>query len=306
MRVISYNSNESLNINASTVTALGFFDGVHIGHRELIRRAVLLSQRMGLVPTVFTFSSGDEAIKSNSSRIYQDSEKYRIFESLGIELVVTAEFSSMKDMPREVFVKDFLIKTLGTRVAVVGKDFRFGKGATGNADYLGEVMNSLGADTVALDMETVNIDGIEREVSSTLIRTLLGRGQVSLAGTLLGEPYHIVGRVEHGRGEGRGFGYPTVNISLQNNSPLANGVYHTTVKIGEKLYTGLTNVGVCPSFKERERHTETFILDFDGDAYGKEVHLLFIDFIREERVFSSAEELGREIERNIAEIKRKI
>ena len=305
MRIIRYTRDTELNIEEKTVVALGFFDGVHAGHRILIRSAVNAARELGLTPAVFTFSPGDN-IKSDSPRIYPEDEKMKILESLGVKIVISADFGSIKDMPREEFVDSFLIKSAGCQIAVAGMDFRFGSRALGDTAFLEGRMMSHGLAAIIVRMkEYEDDDGRLREISSTRIRDLLHLGRVKEAAILLGEPYHIGGKVLHGRKVGRQLGYPTVNICLPNNSPLASGVYETRVKIGEKLYTGLTNVGTCPSFEERERHTETFILDFEGDLYGDRIEIDFLDYVRGERAFSTPTDLIEEIARNIKQVREK-
>ena len=160
-------------------------------------------------------------------------------------------------------------------------------------------MMELGRDARIVDIETYDLGEGRKEVSSTRIRSLLALGDVAGSALLLGAPYKLRSVVARGMGIGRTYGFPTVNTPMREDNPLRSGVYHTRVKIGEKIYTGLTNVGVCPTFGEREKHAETFILDFSESIYGEEIEILFVGFIREERKFSSSEELALEISRNI-------
>jgi riboflavin kinase/FMN adenylyltransferase len=140
----------------------------------------------------------------------------------------------------------------------------------------------------------------EKTISSTLIRKELADGNIAIANRLLGTPYFLSGVVESGNRVGKKLGFPTINIPLREGYvELGRGVYFTLVKIGDKFYRGITNVGTCPTFDERKMHTETYILDYNGEIYGEEVKLFFLEYIREERKFESPEELRAEIGRNM-------
>ena len=298
MKKLCYKHPEDIEIPGGTAVALGLFDGVHIGHRALIADTVRIARERGLTPTVFTFSEGG-ALKASASRIYDTDERLLIFERLGIELAVVADFDSVSSLSPAEFVDEILARKMRASVALAGKNFRFGHRASGGGEELSSLMRAAGGDAYIVDIETYDLGEGRAEVSSTRIRSLLSLGDVAGAALLLGSPYKIRSVVSRGKGIGHTYGYPTVNTALREDNPLRSGVYHTRVKIGEDLYTGLTNVGVCPTFGDREMHAETFILDFSEDIYGKEIEILFVDFIREERCFASAEELALEISKNI-------
>ena len=202
------------------------------------------------------------------------------------------DFAAIKDMTAEEFVKKILIDELNCEVAVAGYNFRFGKGALGDAEALARLMHACGGEAVI--REEITDAGLP--VSSTRIRDLLARGDMREAARLLGLPYYIKGRVEKGRGNGRTLGFPTVNMALSPGGvPLRRGVYRSVTRIDGVLHASLTNVGTCPTFPERETHAETYILDFSGDLYGKDVRVYLIDFMREEIAFSSPDELKMQI-----------
>ena len=300
MKVISYKLSDKPGLVPRAV-ALGFFDGVHLGHRALIADMVAAAERDGLLPTVFTFPV-ESSLKSGSPRLYLTEDKLEIFESLGVREVVICDFDSVSGLLPDAFIEKVLIDALDTRVTFVGEDFRFGFGREGTSAYLSEKMESLGRAVRIHEMLETDVKGRGRvEISATLIRELLSLGDVRAAKELLGEPYFISGIVEHGRGDGHGLGYPTVNTKM-GVSPLKHGVYHTRVRLGDEEYRALTNVGICPTFEPREPHLETHILDFSRDIYGERVRVEFIDFLREEMSFSSSEELTREIEKNIKQV----
>lgn len=279
----------------NTVIALGFFDGVHIAHRELIETTLEIAKREGLTPAVFTFTA-EGSIKTNTPRLYSTEERLYILESLGIDNVILVDFSQIADLSSEDFVLKSLISHFGAKAVVAGYNFRFGKGARGNAEMLSRLMAENGGR--AYIKEEITRDG--RTISTTLIRSYLTEGNVEAARELLVTPYFISGRVESGNRVGKTLGFPTINIPLSENAiNLRRGVYLTGVKIGKKLYKGLTNVGTCPTFEERKMHTETYILDYNSEIYGEEVKIFFLEYIREEKKFESPEALRNEIKSNI-------
>lgn len=279
-----------------SVFALGFFDGVHIGHRALLERAKGVAKELGLCFSVFTFSSESEGLKPREGRIYSTDEKCEIFESLGVERAVIASFEEISEISAEDFVRDVLSSELSCKIAVTGEDFRFGKGALGDTNALRRLMNETGGSAIAVCDERVGGE----KISTTMIKELLSRGDARRAMKLLGEAYHVDSRVERGRGVGRTLGIPTINNSLPKNADfIAAGVYLSRVKIGGKFYTGLTNIGVCPTFEKRPPHAETFILNFSGEIYGDRVRIYLIEKIRDERRFPNESELVAEIEQNV-------
>ena len=290
MDIKSYRYPEKLNIGKCAV-ALGYFDGVHIGHRELISLLVREAKAEGLKSYVLTFEDNLAKTKKTQSIIYNTEEKLKIFESLGVDGVIVADFSSISGLSPESFVFDVLIDSLGVELAISGYNFRFGKFAAADSSRLIELMEDKGKRALVLSERRV--DG--EPLSATVIRELIGEKRLDEATKMLGIPYYVEGTVERGLGLGTGFGFPTVNIPIRETSPLASGVYRTAVKIGDRLYTGVTNVGSCPTVKEREIHTETLIADFDGNLYGQNIKIYFLGYLREERLFDSVDELRDQI-----------
>ena len=301
MRIIEYKYPANDVVCGPLVACLGFFDGVHLGHRALISDTVRCAAERGIESAVFTFPSEASGLKSDVPRIYTTEEKLRIFEELGVDVVVLCDFSSVFSLSASEFVSRVLYRDLGVRMALSGEDFRFGYKASAGSAELISLMRECGGDGVAHKMERYSLPEGSVEISATLIRSYLSRGDVRTAAALLGAPYRISAPVVGGLGLGRGYGYPTLNTDI-GTSPIKRGVYHTEVEIDGKLYTGLTNVGTCPTFGERAVHAESFLLDFSGDAYGCVAKISFVDFIRDERAFGSAEELRAEIDKNVKEL----
>ena len=299
MQVSEYKYGEYHGDGKRRAVCLGFFDGVHIGHRALIRECVSYAKKNGLIPTVFTFPSECDRLKGGAPRIYSTGEKLGIIAALGVEHAVLADFDSLAELSPENFVNKVLIEDLGAASAHSGTSFRFGKGASGNAETLSLLMEKRGLH--AFTARDVLFSG--EAVSSTRIRDALARGDAALAGLLLGEPYFTEGTVIPGDGRGHLFGIPTVNTKLPHERLLMGGVYRTETEISGERYSSLTNVGTCPTFGERERHAETLILDFSRDIYGERVKIRYLEYLRGERKFESADELISTIKNDIKRVK---
>lgn len=284
---------------AYRLIALGFFDGVHEGHRHLLKTAKSLARKKGLVFSVFTFKAECEALKS-SSRLYQTEEKLELLEKLEADEVILADFNELSSVSAENFIKKVLIDGLSCSVAVSGRDFRFGNGAAGDINLLKKMLSENGADAYIVEDK---MSGGEK-ISTTRIKKLLSEGKVEDANRLLGSPYFIRTTVESGLGKGKSLGFPTVNSSLdEKNFPLKRGVYRTAVRVGDKTYPSITNIGVCPTFEERSIHAETNIIDFDGNLYGEKIYITFYEYLREEIRFNNEKELISQIKVDINKIK---
>lgn len=277
--------------DASLAIALGIFDGVHLGHRRLIELTVSEAKRRGLTPAVFTFPA--EGGFKGAAPIYSTEEKLRLLSSLGIEVAIVADFSRTFGIEAEDFLTRVLACELKCGFAAAGYNFRFGKGAAGDAVLMRDTLSSLGIDCTVLEEQRWQ----GKELSSTVIRELLSEGEAREATELLGSPYRISSVVERGLGIGHCHGFPTVNTPVMAGMPLRSGVYATLVRLqrSEKLYTGVTNVGVCPTFGERELHAETMLVDFSGDLYGEPITLYFLEYLRGEERFSSPTALKEQI-----------
>lgn len=288
-------------LKEKTACALGIFDGVHLGHRLVIETAVKQKNR-GLKAAVFSFCTDTVTSKGENGRlerILTEDEKHRRIAALGADYMYCPDFSAVKDMSAENFVRSILAEKLNCAVAVCGKDFRFGRGAKGNADALIRLGERYGIEVIALDK--VSFEG--EEVSSSRIRELIKSGRIDEANFLLGKPFSYRLTVEHGNELGRTWDFPTINQRLPEGIVAPQfGVYGSYVKVGDKLYRGLTNIGVKPTVEKVKKEisplAETYIMDFDGDLYGQTVELTLEFFVRPERKFLSFEELKNQIERD--------
>ena len=273
------------------VVALGFFDGVHLGHREILECASTEAKRLSVPSAVFTFRSETDAFKGKK-RIYGTEDKASLIAECSIDEMIVANFEDIREVPAEDFVNGVLIGDLGCISAVCGADFRFGRGAMGNRDLLFRLMENSGGRLISADDVTVGGE----KVSTTRIKKLLSEGDVRGAAELLSSPYFVKRRIKHGLGLGRSFGFPTVNTDITDSDPdLMLGVYKCACEIDGVRYNALTNVGTCPTVGERQSHRETFILGLHGDLYDKEIKISFLDFIRKEKQFESVERLIMQI-----------
>ena len=281
------------------VIALGFFDGVHLGHRAILAEAARIAKENSLPLAVFTFTQ--EADVKSGGRVQSTAGKFKTLENCGVEEIILADFDKVKGMSAEDFVKDLLVGYAGCRYAVSGTDYRFGCGAKANAEDLKRLLRAEGADSVTTP--DVTVDG--EKVSTTRIKKLLAEGKIIEANRLLVTPFTLTATVEHGRGVGHTLGFPTANCKIER-TPLRLGVYKSRLIHGECEYKALTNVGVCPTFATREVHAETYILDASPNLYGEQVDILLTEFLRDEIAFSSENELKMQINIDIKRAKGEI
>ena len=282
------------------VIALGFFDGVHLGHGALLRAVAEAADRLEARPCAFTFDrhpggaiTGEQVplLSTVEDRVWLMRRWY------GIQEVVVASFDAMQRMPWQDFVTQYLAKELGVVHVVAGHDFHFGYMGKGNPERLRTLCAQLG---IGCDIiGKVERDGIT--ISSTYIRTLVAQGEMERANEFLGHPHTLTDTVAHGKKLGTTLGFPTVNLRFQPGVLVpAYGVYATRVwfENGDSR-PAVTNVGVRPTVDDGDRVTvEGFILDFNGNLYGQSVRMEFYKRLRGERKFDSLEELKQEVMRN--------
>lgn len=296
---------EVSSISNSSVLCLGNFDGVHLGHRQLVD-AVLFKQNT-LKKTYPNLVSGawffDSNFYKNTDEIYSLSEKLEVFASLGLEYAIIADFNEMKSLSPEDFVNEILQNQCKCIHAVCGDNFRFGAKAAGSSQSLSDLMSGK-ATVVPLMAVSDDVSSNEKTIiSSTYIRTLLMHGDISKANSLLGKNYSICETVVHGKALGRKLGIPTINQNVQEKRLiLKNGIYATLCTIDGKLYQGVTNVGIRPTVDNNGiQNIETHIIDFDGDCYEKKVKIEFLSRIRDEMKFDSVDALKDQIQKDIRE-----
>ena len=291
MIIYQYPQAEKLNIR-DCVLALGFFDGVHIAHRDLLLAAKRIAEERGLAFGIFTFGS-EGGIKKSVRRLYDDGEKAELFCAVGADFTVYADFGKIASLSPEEFVANTLCADLNCHVCVAGFNFRFGKGASAGAIQLSGYMQECGCDAIICDEITAD-DG--STLSATGIRGLIEEGRTEEANMLLGSPYYIKGRVLHGRADGRKLGFPTANIEIGEGKIVPRlGVYRTAVAIDGRIYSAVTNIGRCPTFMGESTRLEAHLIGFDGNLYDKEIKVYILGFLRDERKFGSLDELKAQI-----------
>ncbi|MCD6052828.1 MAG: riboflavin kinase / adenylyltransferase [Rubrobacteraceae bacterium] len=285
------------------VVALGNFDGVHLGHQEVLRRAVEEGRWRDMKVVAATFHPHPRAVLGAG-------DPPKLLTPLGLRSemlllygaddvwVIPFDVALSRKTP-EQFVKDVLIGEGGAGVVVVGKNFRFGHKAAGHFGDLLRLMREAGGMAVGVQ---VRGGGMEGGISSTRIRALVSGGDVTEAAGLLGRPYMLRGEVVVGDRRGRSIGFPTANVLPHTDAVIpARGVYAGFLRFGENEYAACTNVGVAPTFGRAESRVEAYLLDFEGDLYGRVVDVSFLKRIREERRFAGVDELIGQIRRDVEE-----
>lgn len=287
------------------VIALGFFDGVHLGHGALMKQAVLRAKEMGVCSAVFTFDRLPRGAVTGAQvdLINTSADRKKLIRQLyGVDEVIIVPFDdAMRTMPWERFVEDLLVRELGALHLVVGDDHRFGYRGEGTAEKLREKCRGMGIGCDVIEQVEVNSE----RVSSTYIRSMIAAGDMEKANAFLGHPHILTGTVVHGRGLGHTIGVPTINLSIPEGVVIpAFGVYATKVKVAGGEYMGVTNVGIRPTVGESSVVTvEPFLLDFSGDLYGAEAEVSFFIRVREEKKFMSLKELCRQIRKDEAVVR---
>ncbi len=282
-------------MNQKRIFALGFFDGVHLGHQALLKECVLLAERLGCQPAAITFDRHPQSLYTQAPPLISTAaDRKFLLEQYGIRYV--RQYSVVKETmstPWEQFLEDLL--DLGAAGFVCGDDFRFGFRGQGNSEKLKNFCTERGLPCVIVPEQTM--DGIR--VSSTYIRRQLETGDMATAVKFLGHPYLLTGTVVPGQQLGRRLGIPTANLRLPEGLTVPKfGVYACRVRVEGEVYPAVTNVGTRPTVEGQGITVEPWILDFSGDLYGKDITLEFRYFLRPEQKFNSLEELKQEIHRN--------
>lgn len=288
-----------------SAVALGNFDGVHLGHQELIKNMVNTARERNLNAVVFTFSNHPRNLLPKAKKVknilYKD-EKAQIIESLGVDYMVSVEFTKqIMNMEPQDFIDELLIDKLNMKEAFCGFNYRFGHRAAGNPDFLRQAGKAYGFNVT--EMEPFSING--NVVSSSMIRTLIAGGRVEDCKTYMGRNYAIGGEVVVGNRLGRTLGFPTSNLVIDPDMVTPpNGVYVTYCTYNGVRYPSVTNVGVKPTIGHYKKNVETHIFNFDKELYGKKIIVEFLKKTRDEVKFDSVEELSEQIVRDCLEARK--
>lgn len=299
MEVIYSLSNIKNHIKPTNI-ALGTFDGLHRGHMELIKKLILKSKINNYTSVVYTFLNHPREItsnKNNTKRIINSAQKIELFEKAGVDILVLVDFDEFhRNIEAEDFIRNIFVNKLNMKNIVVGFDCRFGKNAEGDLNTLKFL-----ARKYDFDVEIVQPIKIENKiVSSTLIRYYLSSGEIEKVNFFLNRPYEVRGKVIKGKQLGKTLGFPTANILLDNTLCLPkSGVYATKTMIGNDIYFSITNVGINPTFNQKNYNIETYIFDFNENIYNQEIKVFFYKRLRDEFKFGNIDDLCNQINNDI-------
>lgn len=284
----------------SSIVTIGTFDGVHIGHQKIITDMVKKGKKENLITILLTFFPHPRMVLQkdfNISMIDTVEEKKKIFEKLGIEVLIIQPFT--KDFSRMTavkFTRDILVNSLKVSKLIIGYDHRFGR----NREATVENLKSYGLDynfkvneIPAQDIESIS-------VSSTKVRNAITSGDIKLANKFLNRSFSLSGLIIRGDSIGREIGYPTANLKILENYKLKpqNGVYLVRTKIKKQIYFGMMNIGIRPTISGKNIQIETHLFNFKGDLYNREISFKILEKIRDEKRFESLEKLKIQLDRD--------
>lgn len=280
-------------VNNAVVT-IGTFDGVHIGHRKIISRLKELASVSGGETVILTFFPHPRMIlhpeDENIKLITTIAEKAELLEQLGIDHLIITPFSrDFSNQSAEEYIRDVLVKKIGTKTIVIGYDHRFGKDRQGGLQDLLHLAHEYNFEVLEIPEQDIN----DVAISSTRIRTAVLDGQIHIANECLGHPFFITGNVIRGDQIGRTLGYPTANLMVEEHYKLipSDGIYAVSVKVDGKEYDGMAYIGHRPTVNGMTRNIEVNIFDFNADIYNKQLRMEFLHFVREDIRFESLEQL---------------
>lgn len=278
----------------NSVLTLGTFDGIHLGHQQIISAVVEKSKQNNMRNFVLTFDPHPRKVLSKDDKVYLLSsidEKIEVFDKLGVENLFIIEFTKeFSQQTAEEFIKKYLVECVGLSEIIIGYDHHFGKGRGGNADTLSLIGMENNFSTTIIPSYKLD-DNI---ISSTKIRNALNEGNVGLASKMLGRYYSFSGKIVGGEKRGRELGYPTANIEPDSEEKLLPliGIYAVKVSLNNTVYNGLLSIGKRPTFyDDGDIVSEVYIYDFDKQIYGETIKVEMVERLRGEEKFNSTDEL---------------
>lgn len=283
-------------VPAPVVLAIGNFDGVHLGHAVLVRQLVNSAKRLELAPTVLTFEPHPReffAPESAPARLTTLREKFELLADLGVSQTMVCRFNAaFAALTADQFIDQVLVRGLQVKHLIIGDDFCFGRGRTGNFALLQAAGQRFGFTVEA--MQSVTLDG--ERVSSSAVRRALATGDMAHAARLLGRPYIIDGQVAHGEKIGRQLGFATANIRIKHNPLPMAGVFAVEVSgLGDRPLPGVANLGIRPTVGGTRPLLEVHLFDFDRDIYGAHISVRFVKKLRDEQRFPNFDALKAQI-----------
>jgi len=279
-------------LDAGSVVTIGAYDGIHLGHQQLLERVIHVAEHKGLTAIVMSFEPTPKEFFGGTrppARLMRFREKFESLEARGVDLFYCPRFAApMRDIPVADFIRRILVQGLNARYLVVGDDFHFGRRREGTIEHLNAVAGVLEYDVEQVPSVVVN--GVR--VSSTAIRDALACGDMTTAAKLLGRPYRMSGKIVKGDRVGRTLGYPTANVDLRRRQSAVMGIFAARVHgLEGGPHDAVASVGSRPTFAGTKPILEVHIFDFNEDVYGKYIHVDFIAWLREQEKFDMVEDL---------------
>ena len=281
----------------NSVIAIGNFDGVHLGHQELLKKAYIFSRKLNKFFGIFTFDPlPKDFFNGTDNKILNIDEKVDVIKKFGADFFIKQKFNyNFSKISRDNFVNKILLKKLKAHSIFVGKDFRFGFKRKGNVSFLKKLSQNNNIKIFVINFKKFN----NYKISSSKIRSLIQTGKVNLVNKIMGRPWSISGRVIKGKKLGRKIGFPTANIKIFNQIKPSFGVYSVKIIFNKKTYKGIANFGVRPTFGNSRPILEVNLFGKNHNFYNKNIKVLFIDFIRKEKKFKNSTMLVRQIKKDI-------
>ena len=280
------------------VVALGVFDGLHLGHRRILK--AVAGKAKGIKGTSIVVTFWPHPQKEGS--IYSLEHRLRLISEVGMDICIVIRFNKrFSQVPAEDFIRDILVNKIGAQYIYVGINFRFGKQARGDFKTLDKLSHMYNFKLKAFDIIKIN----NQAISSTYIRRLIAKGKLSAAGKLLSRPVSVLGTVVRGTSLAAKLGFPTANIDPHHEVLPPPGIYAVSVIFNNKEFKGACYIGKRPTFRiEEQKHIEVHIFNFKKNIYGKYLEIRFIKKIRNDRKFTSQDSLARQVKKDIAQTRR--
>ena len=288
---------ENFPASEGSIVTIGTFDGVHLGHQQILKQLIDTSQQSKLKSVMLTFSPHPRMVLQPdiSMRLIQTiEERERALRKTGLDYLVIHPFSEkFSRLSADDYVKQILVEKLNVRKVVVGYDHRFGRNRTASLEDMYNYADIYDFEVIEIDVKKIK----STAVSSTKIRKAIDEGDIALANSYLGDPFTLEGIVVHGDKRGRELSYPTANIELQNKHKIIpkQGVYLIQSDLDNQVVYGMMNIGTKPTFDTTNPSVEVHFFDWNGDLYGQTLQVKLLKWVREEQKFDSVEELQAQI-----------
>ena len=281
----------------NSVLAIGNFDGVHLGHQELLKKAYIFSRKINKKFGIFTFDPlPKDFFNRTDNKILNINDKIDVVKKFRADFFIKQSFNrNFSKISHDNFAKIILLKKLAVHSIFVGKDFKFGFKRKGNIFFLKKLSENNNFKIFIINFKKFN----NYKISSSKIRSLIQAGKVNLAHKIIGRPWSISGKVIQGKKYGRRIGFPTANIKIFNQIKPLFGVYSVKIVFNKKTYKGIANFGVRPTFGSSSPVLEVNVFGKNHNFYNKNIKVLFIDFIRKEKKFKNSSMLVRQIKKDI-------